>query len=188
MKHLMIDLETLATSEDAEILSIGFCIFTLDNDPVVEHSGSWTIRPQEERRRDPNTCRWWLKQGAAAQEALFNKPSVDLRSALISLRFLWADEKPDKVWANGVSFDLGILRHAYKATGHPVPWKYRQECCLRSVRALAPIVGLCYNRWYEDGDQVKHDAESDAIHQAEFLIEFWERARGAGLVIDPEKL
>jgi hypothetical protein len=162
---LMIDIETLATSEDAEILSIGWALF---DDKRVLQSGVWNCQPQEGRRRDPDTVRWWLLQSEDARASLFAPAPDDLSVALAGLRNLTAKKKPYSIWANGVTFDLGILKHAYNGTH---PWHYGQECCLRSIRRIAMEVGLNYKKFRKEHNDIPHSAEADAIVQAKFVIE-----------------
>jgi len=161
---LMIDIETLAAGDDAEILSIGWALF----DKRVLKSGVYNCRPQEGRRRSPDTARWWLKQSDAARACLFDPLPDDLSVALAGLRNLVVKENPFSIWANGVTFDLGILKHAYNGTQ---PWSFGQECCLRSIRRIGNEVGLDYKKFRKEHNDLPHSAEADAIVQAKFVIE-----------------
>jgi len=176
---LMIDLEALGQDRDATILSIGAVKFD-DKDILTTFKTNVTIKSQvKDRAIDPSTVEWWLKQEKAAQEALFTPTPVALKEALVEFtRYYNATPEVDCVWANGASFDLGILRHAYK--GYP-PWGFRQEMCMRPVRLLAREAwGL---EWYTFGDArrkgVWHDALGDATVQAWYIQEVRRRLRDA---------
>jgi len=168
-KDFMIDIESLGVGEDAVILSIGGVAF----DPkagVVDKSDSfytkisWDGASQPDRKIDPSTLAWWLTQDMA----LFGDTIAGTTSLIKALHglSLWLPKNQKDiggVWANGASFDLGILKHAYKQFGLTVPWGFRHEMCMRSVRRLAnlekPRMG------------VYHNALDDAIWQAEYVCE-----------------
>ena len=77
--HLMIDLETLATSTDAAVLTIGACKFDPkgdDRDKATRNMPTFYRRIDLQsnldlgRRVDENTLRWWCDQsGDVSHEA-----------------------------------------------------------------------------------------------------------------------
>ncbi len=120
----MIDLETLATTPDAAILTIGAIKFDpttdwIDNDVFYTRVQCQDI---DHRRVDPETVKWWSKQTAEAQAEVFEGDSLPLAEALAALD-LWMENDPI-VWSQGASFDIVILEDAYKQFGILPPWKY----------------------------------------------------------------
>lgn len=164
MKDLMIDCETLATTADAVILSIGAVKFNLETGEIdnegfyasisVESNLAW------ERRIEESTLLWWLKQEAAAQQVFF-EPKESLDSALQMLSdFIGGQEY--RVWSNGADFDLPMIAHAYSKCGLELPWKYFNSRCYRTYKNLPQAKDV---RAKTQG--VKHNALADALTQAE---------------------
>lgn len=171
----MIDIETMGNKQDAAILSIGACVFSPGIGVGVDGQflENCTLRSNIDLGRvmTPSTVEWWLDQSEAARKALKDPPPVNLAVALNGLRSFIDKNRPDHVWANGTTFDLAILRHAYEVTlKQDAPWHYRQECCMRSVRAISELVGLDYSELYRNRDGVAHSALDDANGQAKFVV------------------
>lgn len=165
--HVMIDLETLGTSNEAVILSLGAAKF----DPtktVVDETFYLRIDPesctQYGLKIDAPTVMWWLHpERMLARNALHDSemPIVDLASALEGFA-LWYGKKSLPTWGNGATFDNVIMRSAYQKTGLGCPWKFWHDRCYRTFKALAPDtmmrqVGML------------HHALGDAISQAQHL-------------------
>jgi len=162
--HISIDLETLSTAPDAFIVAIGAARFDPMADGIVDSfytavdlNNSAFIAKRF--RMDPATIGWWLhSERAAARDALKSGSCVDLLSALEGFG-LWVGETPLPVWGNGATFDNVVLTNAYKALGMDVPWTYKDDRCLRTLRALAPDVRV-------ENVGTAHHALDDAVTQA----------------------
>ena len=168
MKHMMVDLETLATSVDAHILSIGAVVF----DPTEMTGLEGLVNPpsfrltmnsegQPGRHIDPATVRWWFEQDQAARDVLLRVQSrLSLSTALEAMRRVYKENGCAAVWSNGSNFDLSILDHAYRTTmgGRP-PWHYRDVRDTRTLWAVLPPA-------YPD-NPCKHDPLWDAACQAQ---------------------
>jgi hypothetical protein len=135
----MIDLETLATTPDAVILTIGaqsFDPFTEDKFYDDHFYARIDTECQDERAIDDGTVEWWGKQGPEAQAEAFGEENRwDLKEALEALHpIIW---KAERIWANGIVFDMGILEHAYKSLGLTLPWQYYKVMDARTVYNVA---------------------------------------------------
>jgi len=175
MKHMMVDIETLATKRDASILSIGACMFDIDKG--IGERFEVNLK-NDGRVIDPDTVRWWLQQAKDAQEKLFIPEPVDKKSARQQFAKFVETHKPKKVWANGALFDLNILRDFYNE--YP-PWRYNQEMCMRSIRTLGDEIGLSYGKWWTDNNQtgdVHHGALDDAVRKDKYVIDVFKASRG----------
>ena len=164
----MVDLETLGTTADAVIMSIGAVRFDPDTDALdMENAfyASVSIESNHEGARrhiSEDTLLWWLKQSPQAQ-AVFHEPKDTLRSALESLSD-WISTDDNHMWSNGADFDLPMLAHAYKQFGQEPPWKFWNNRCYRTMKGMpfAKRAGKI-----EVG--VKHNAVTDAYNQARHL-------------------
>lgn len=159
-KNLMIDLETMAVTPRAVVLSLGAVHF----DP---HSTGYGDRlyfkidlddqDRLEREIDPNTLDWWAKQDPAIMEEAFSLDDrIPLSDAMDKLhKFAWGC---DAFWSHGSTFDLVIIEDILRQLNRPLPWNYWQ---LRDTRTL---FDLGFDP--EMPQDSKHNALQDAIRQA----------------------
>jgi DNA polymerase III epsilon subunit-like protein len=164
MKHVMVDLETLGTTADAVILSIGAVKFDLNSGKIsdegfyssvsVESNLSW------KRRISEDTLLWWFRQEAAARQVFF-EPKEVLESALEQFSD-WIGQDDYEVWSNGADFDLPMLSHAFAQVGIETPWKFWNSRCYRTYKTLPGAKGV---KLPHVG--VKHNAMADAYSQAQ---------------------
>jgi len=163
MKHVMIDCETLATSADACIMSIGAVRFDLDSSAVDDlgfyASVSIESNLELKRRISEQTLIWWMKQGSVAQ-GVFHEAKQTLRTALQGL-VDWIGEGEYMVWSNGADFDLPMITHAFTQLGMDIPWIYWNSRCFRTYKNLpgAKTIRVPF-------EGTKHNALFDAVHQA----------------------
>lgn len=166
----MIDLETLATTADAVILSIGAVRFNLETGAVFDHPQRTfyqvvQVNSQRTRRIDGDTLAWWMTQSKDAQ-AVFTEPGAHLVEALFGLRD-WVDPTPGAmptVWSNGADFDLPMLNHAFLVADIPTPWKPYAGRCYRTYKNLPGARAIKVERTGKH-----HNALDDAVYQAQHL-------------------
>ena len=87
---IMIDIETLAVTPDATILTIAAqCFDPLSSGYIdKQYYARVTLESQEDRRIDDITVDWWRKQPEAAAEAMAEDNRVPLEEALDNLHKL----------------------------------------------------------------------------------------------------
>ena len=121
----MIDLEGLATGPDATILTIAAQAFDPFGKGYYEQSyyARVTLESQENRVIDDDTIAWWATQPAEVRDEAFNEEGrVPLDEALDGLgKLIWHSKM---IWAQGPTYDMNILEHAYKSYRKTLPWKY----------------------------------------------------------------
>ena len=136
---LMVDLEGLGTGPETTILTIAAQEFDplergrLGRDFYVRVS----LESQEGRSIEQGTIDWWATQpDLVKQEAFSEEDRIPLQEALQELhRIMWHAKR---VWAQGPTYDMNILEHAYKSLQMPLPWKYYSVRDSRTVFGLAP--------------------------------------------------
>lgn len=163
MKHIMVDLETLGTTADSVILSIGAVKFDLESGQIddagfyssisIESNQAW------KRRISEDTLLWWFRQEAAARQVFFEPKDV-LEEALVNFSD-WIGNKQAYMWSNGADFDLPMLAHAYSNCGIELPWEYWNNRCFRTYKNLPGAKAV-----KSPAAGVKHNAMSDAYNQA----------------------
>lgn len=158
---IMIDLETLATSTDAAILSIGAVKF----DPFGNDVTSETFY----RKVDIDSCHelnltvhdstieWWATQSEEAKNEAFNPEGrEDIFDVFQQLyKFCWGAQR---VWSNGSGFDIVICETVFNRIHKAIPWSYWQ---VRDVRTMFDL-GIDPMR----PPVTAHHALSDAQNQA----------------------
>lgn len=159
-KHLMVDLETMAVTPRAVILTLGAVHF----DPFGDGYGEslylrFDLDDQDKlgREIDPNTLDWWAKQDPKIMEEAFSSENrIPLIEAMDKFhKFAWGCTN---FWSHGSAFDLVILEDLYRQIGRTPPWNFWQ---LRDTRT---IFDLGYDP--EMPKEAKHDALQDAIRQS----------------------
>ncbi len=180
MKNLMIDLETMGNSSNAAIVSIGACFF----EPSIGEIGEKFSRiislesSQACGCIDASTVLWWMKQSSEAR-AVLNSP--DAQNLNVSLHefyeFVSRNSGQPLVWGNGSSFDCVILKNSIiECLGEGfVPWKFWNERDVRTMVDLGKnLLGFDPKRDMPF-EGIRHDALSDAIHQAKYVSAIYQR-------------
>jgi hypothetical protein len=161
-QNIMLDLETLGNRPGAMIMSVGAVKF-----------GGGTITDEFYQRVDAKSCTalglvmdtdtvlWWMRQKDEARAEL-NKPGNPLMQVLVDLMG-WMHGDEVLLWGNGASFDNVLLGSAYDACRLPRPWKYYNDRCFRTIKALHPQLPM-------ERQGTHHNALEDAKAQALHLI------------------
>ena len=161
MKNIMVDIETLGTSSNAVILSIGAVQF--------DETGTGD---QFYQRVDPNSCakvgmkmdvstvQWWFKQNDAARKEV-SEGGLPIATVLQDLASWWIPKAT--FWGNGATFDNVIVANAYDAVLQKRPWGYSSDRCYRTMRAMFPNITA------DDTGGVAHNALADALYQANHM-------------------
>lgn len=159
-KHLMVDLETMAVTPRAVVLTLGAVIF----DPYGDgYSNSLYLKfdlddqDKLSREIDPNTLDWWAKQDPKIMEEAFSAEGrISVVEAMEQFhKFAWGC---DAFWSHGAPFDLVIIDDLCRQLKRSPPWNFWQ---LRDTRTL-------FDLGYDPAmpKESKHDALQDAIRQA----------------------
>ena len=139
MADLMIDIEGLGTGPDTTILTIAAQSF----DPFGHgyHNRHYyariTLESQPTRSIQQSTIDWWATQPPAARDEAFAEDGrIPLDQALDELaKFIWQSKL---IWANGPTYDMNIIEHAYKSYNKPIPWQFYVVRDARTVYSLYP--------------------------------------------------
>lgn len=160
MNNVMLDLETMGNTSNAAIIAIGAVRF----DKAVTDRFYKVVNLQScvEVGLDiePSTVMWWMQQSAEAR-GKFAVEAIGLNEALRSFADWVGDDAV--VWGNGAAFDNVILANAYRKSRLPLPWKFYNDRCYRTVKNLHPEIELERVGTY-------HCAVDDAESQAQHLI------------------
>lgn len=184
MNNVMLDLETLGMRPGSVILSVGAVFF----DPKTGEFGNSYYDEIDVMscvsvglHSSTDTIEFWKKQTGTARAAYDRAMRVGpltaapLKQVLEGLTsYLTACGPSDglkhvKVWGNGAAFDNAILAAAYRACGLTPPWKYSNDRCFRTLKALGKDLGVNEPRF----EGTKHHALHDAAHQARWACDIF---------------
>lgn len=169
--HIMLDLETLGTGNNAMIISIGAVRF---NETEILDNFHVGIEPAScapfDLKIEGDTVKWWLHPDREpARDAWMALEKVDVTSALLGFG-VWATAQGEPVvWGNGSTFDNVKLRHACQVVGIDYPTPFYKDACYRTVKNMAPFITL--ERIGTHHDAVD-DARSQAVHLQRILAYF----------------
>lgn len=163
--HVMVDLETADNVPTAAIVAIGAVVFR------GPHAGLQFYRAVDlhsclaaKLTMSNDTMAWWGKQSPEARAVFADPQRVPVLAALQEFYHFMNELNEVRVWGNGASFDNAILSNAYRAVGVPLPWKFWNDRCYRTVAA-----GMLQKRQQQG---TYHNALDDAISQADHLIRY----------------
>lgn len=164
-KHMMIDYETLGTTPDSLILSIGAVVFVPTENQIIKYPFYRIVSPigQRDRTIDYKTVAWWMQQPIKAP---MNGDS-DLFHAMYELAGVYREYGCSHLWANGTDFDIAITNNIMATLGMTPPWKYSDVKDYRTLRNLLPHIPRPENPSLH---QAYEDAKSQALHTSALLI------------------
>jgi len=137
LTDIMIDLETLNTTPDSTILTIGAVKFDPFGqelkDPRMDSFYAKVDLDSCDRiglTTSDDTIAWWANQSKEAQAAAFDTEGrIPIEDAFAQLyKFCWGAKR---VWSNGATFDIIICEHVFRKINRACPWKFWE---VRDVR------------------------------------------------------
>jgi len=163
-KDWMVDIETLATTPDAHILSIG-AVDMSDHNNTFYHTVEGI---NQQRMTNFSTIKWWLKQSPEAIKNATSRDNVlELPDMLEALTAFLEEHKLTHPWANGSVFDVIILENAYRQHGMKIPWNFW------NVRDMRTICDIAYRITGKTLKPVRegtyHNALDDAVFQSTWI-------------------
>lgn len=159
----MIDIETLATSPEALVLSVGAVKFDpySENEPYDLVHYRLDINQQVELGREisEDTLAWWSKQDSEIREAAFSDHDRIQLDVFFKDLNKWVNGCTE-IWCQGPQFDMVILENLYKQNNHHTNWAFWQ---IRDSRTLFSIMPRDPRK---DIQTDLHNAAADAYFQA----------------------
>lgn len=171
-KHVMLDLETMSTGDDAVLTGIGAVEFNIETgERGREFYEKVDIQSCLDLGMtvDGSTIYWWLEQSEAARMELI-RDRKSIQQVLFKMSHWFAACHPNfQIWGNGKSFDLPKLRTAFTKVSQSTPWHYYNERDVRTMVMLRP--GVKDSIPFKG---IKHHAISDCRYQIDLVCEIWE--------------
>jgi exodeoxyribonuclease VIII len=171
----MVDLETLSTRPDAEIIQIGAVMFDpMDPLALEEQYQEWAHLSGEMRHIDHSTLAWWLSDDSGpGKKIAMKRECPPLRIVLQGFANFVKDMRPRFIWSHGAAFDIAILHHAFAQMNIEIPWHYRAT---RDTRTLYDLAGGTPEPLVKG---IPHLAVDDARAQATQVQQAFLRLRNA---------
>jgi hypothetical protein len=170
LTDLMIDLETLSTTPQTAVVSLGayyFNPFTKERGPTFYMILDLQDQIDKGREISASTLKWWMGQEDAAKTIFHEKakPTIEVLNTFV--QWFTATNKTAFVWGNGSTFDISIMENLFRDYGVKIPWGYNKVMDLRTFKRFCAPEGS--KVLIKSG--VKHNALDDAQGQAEFVME-----------------
>ena len=164
-RHLMIDLETLDTSPTAVVTSVALVVFNPFSDAVTEQF-SFQLDVQEQLDTggtvSASTLQFWMSQMQVSNVSPADVvPTIE--TSLFEreeqlLEWLGDHGEFDGVWAQGINFDLPVLKSLFPNV---------ELCDYNKVRDSRTLINECKRFGFEAPGRVgkHHDPVDDCITQ-----------------------
>jgi exodeoxyribonuclease VIII len=164
--RIMLDLETFGNAPGAVIVAIGAVKFgagILGDHFYARVDAESCVKAG--LQMDVSTVMWWMAQEDKARFEVC-EPGRPLPDVLAHFSE-WIGTETDNVemWGNGSDFDNAILAQAYRVCEMPLPWKFWNNRCYRTMKAHYAHV--------KPEKKNGHHALGDAINQASHLMKIW---------------
>jgi hypothetical protein len=176
--NLMLDLETLSTQPNSVIVTIAAVKFSFDH--PEEETFQVNLNPKEGKELglhiDPDTVEWWRNGDREAMLAWMRSPTSYTDGVTKFHDWLFQDTNsfnPEKakVWAQGIDFDMPIMRSSFSVIDKKMPWPFWNQCDSRTIFTVAKFntkqaerVGQYHNAVDDCRTQIswlKHVLQSD---------------------------
>lgn len=170
-RHVMIDLETLCTTQTAIFPIIGACVFEPTTGEITSEFYAHVSQKDQEavgRTTSPATIAWWKQQSDAAKIEI-TKPGQPFATVMQQ----FTEFLPDRciVWGNGATFDISILENAFRMLKMDIPWAFWD---VRDVRTIVHLAQGKVEKNQTPFEGVAHNALHDAKHQARYVSAMWQ--------------
>lgn len=180
--HIMIDLETLDTTPNAVVLSVGAVEF----DPLkreILRKRSWVLgrdgiaaQLRVGRTISPSTVAWWTRTNPEHLAWLLETESQGACDFVSDTPYLRAARG---VWGYGATFDNVILRSLLQDV-YSVPsrslWPYKADRCFRTFTTLYDPLFAC------SSGKNTHEALADAVNQVQWMFNILDSSSAANAV------
>lgn len=173
--NVTLDLETLGTDEDAAIIQIGMCVPEFDRihlPKLATHEMEVTIAYEEclaatAFSKSTSTMDWWETQPINTRKLVFSgQESYVTAFDQVEdwLKAITSGGAEVAIWGNGSDFDNRLLAYSMSAVGYKPAWKYWNNRCLRTLKALFPV-----DLTMQEAGEIKHTALGDARYEARLI-------------------
>ena len=175
--EIMIDFETLDTTPDSVILSVGAVKFDPSGTEVTERLQLLPMIDEQSevygRTISETTLKWWETQSPEAIErAMGEDGRIPFKDCMEQLaKFYW---NIDGIWSNGATFDISIAESAWRQLGINIPYQF---WVVRDCRTLYKIANVNVK---DDGYVTSHIAVEDAERQAFIAQKAYQKLIAAG--------
>lgn len=169
-----LDIETYSLQPNAAVISIGCCT----HDEQFEVYFSRDSQMRFDRNFDEETIKWHLDNHSELYLEMQHKVQTvggAISTGLIELNHWFRNRvcgnvaPAIQVWMNSPSFDSVILNDMAKQIGTELPWSYREERDLRTLKAMAKTRNADEYALLPSPPDNAHDALADAKYQLEII-------------------
>lgn len=160
--NIMVDLETLSTSMDAHILTVGAVAFNPQSGEIIDkfyHRVDFKSCEEIDLKKSEDTMFFWRSQPSAVYEEAFGSENrKPIKEVMNEFTKFWNKNNGKEFWCNGANFDEPILSTVFERLHLQKPWKFWNVRCLRTFMSLKNVTMKMFG-------EVKHNALDDCLNQ-----------------------
>lgn len=171
--HLMLDIETASSRNDAVVLTVGVLRFDPYGDASGDYANHWVIPFSDNKggHIDLDTIKWWMEQTDEARKAAWLDTRGVAPTSPTSEAPFWNIVEmlntAEHIWANDPDFDCTVMRSFMERNS--VQWRwYRKHRSLRTLKAMFDIPFI-------EPIGTAHNALDDCRYQAEQVRAVYQR-------------
>lgn len=162
MSDIMIDLETLGRKPGCVVTSIGaarFDLFGSGHLNTFHRNIELTSSLLKGFTAEKSTVEWWQKQDSQAIREM-GCEAVSVEDACFDFVDWFNECGGEKIWCQGLTFDVPILEHVLSVLDIKIPWKFY------NTRDTRTVYDVCeFNPYSVKRDGTYHNALDDSLHQ-----------------------
>lgn len=172
MDPIMVDTETLGTSPNSVILSIGAVKFDPDTRQFTDEF--YTVISTKSCLEigmtiDPDTVDWWNHQSDEARIVLEQakaEPPICMTIYDALQAFSGFAHWNSCIWGNGSDFDNAMIQEAYRKLNIRQPWAFWNNRCYRTMKNMIKLEAPKRQGTYHNA---LDDAKTQALHLCDIL-------------------
>lgn len=171
---IMVDLETLGTSEGSTIFQIAAASFDLTTGEIHDEINlKLNIGKVDDLQVDGKTLKWWLNTDSDLLAELIKEGDLTERDMYIEFAKWVREHESPKLWGNGILFDNAKLQQKMVEHEMRYPIFYRNDRDVRTILDLASTVSGLTEKEIKDSlsdDGGERERAHDAIYDVRWQI------------------
>lgn len=180
----MLDIETLALTPDAVVLSVGVVIWETDEtdsghlvNTIADRiyiGAPKQVQLDKGRSVDYDTIAWWARQEDDVRDLAFRPDdpyyTITTEMSLRNITRVCNQHNVDRFWAKPAAFDFPVLESLFRDFNVALPWNHRQRYDVGTLADAAEYTSFSHTpKLAELQEDKAHDPVYDCLWQIDYL-------------------
>ena len=175
---LMLDIETLSTSNDTTLIQLACVAFDIRNGNTISEFNEFIdIEKTKDLKVSGSTIKWWLKTNVELFKELIQKGNLSEKDVFEKF-YSWIKELQETyaicIWGNGINFDVQTIKTKLAQYEISYPISFKNE---RDVRTIVDLYcakkGISEKQFkdsFNSNDLVAHNGLDDCKYQIKYVV------------------